>query len=185
MPFQFIKTDLDGVVLIEPQVFEDRRGYFMEFYKESAFSEAGISHSFVQVNHSFSIKNVLRGLHFQTSPKAQGKLVGVISGSIWDVAVNLRSNSPAFSHWTAHELSGQNHRLLYIPPGFAHGFLTLSAEACVMYKCTEEYAPNYDAGIRWNDPEIGIDWPEKKPLLSEKDTALPTLAETIERGLGL
>ena len=157
----------------------------MESYKYSEFFAFGIKERFVQDNHSRSKKGVLRGLHYQRHPKAQGKLVRVVVGEIFDVAVDLRLNSPTYGKWVGERLSAENKRMLYIPPGFAHGFCVLSEEAEVLYKTTEEYSPDHDAGIIWNDPEIGIDWPIERPILSPKDAALPMLRETLQiLGLG-
>lgn len=177
MPFNFIKTDLDGCFIVEPRSFGDTRGFFMESYKKSDFTENGIITEFCQDNHSFSTKNVLRGLHYQKSPAAQAKLVRVIKGAVWDVAVDIRKDSPSFKKWIAIELSEQNKKMFYIPEGFAHGFLALTDEVHLMYKCSNEYAPQYDAGIIWNDPEIGIKWPVGEPLLSDKDSRLLLLKD--------
>ncbi len=179
MPFEFIKTDIPDVVLVKPKVFGDSRGFFMETYKKSDFEKAGIDTDFVQDNHSKSIKGVLRGLHYQKEPFAQGKLVRCIKGKIFDVAVDIRKGSPTFGKWVGYELSEENKLMLWIPKGFAHGFLTLSEEAEVIYKVSGgEYSPQHDAGIIWNDPGIGIKWPLdsiKKILLSDKDKKLPEL----------
>jgi dTDP-4-dehydrorhamnose 3,5-epimerase len=182
MPFSFTRLAIPDVVLIEPTIFPDERGFFMETYKYSDFAAFGIKEHFVQDNHSRSTKDVLRGLHFQTPPKAQGKLVRVVVGEIFDVGVDIRKGSPTYGKWVGEVLSAENKRMLYIPPGFAHGFCVLSEVAEVLYKTTEEYAPEYDAGIRWNDPEIGIEWPIEHPILSEKDLALPRLHQVL--GLG-
>jgi len=175
MPFNFTRLAIPDVILIEPTVFPDERGFFMESYKYSEFAAFGIKEHFVQDNHSRSVKGVLRGLHYQRQPKAQGKLVRVVVGEIFDVGVDIRQESPTYGKWVGEVLSAENKRMLYIPPGFAHGFCVLSEVAEVLYKTTEEYAPEYDAGIRWNDPEIGIEWPIEHPILSEKDAALPML----------
>ncbi len=179
MPFEFIKTRIPDVIIIKPKVFGDDRGFFMETYKESDFRKAGIDTDFVQDNHSRSIKGVLRGLHYQLEPMAQGKLVRCIKGRIFDVAVDLRKKSPSFGKWVGVELSEENKLMLWIPKGFAHGFLTLSEEAEVIYKVSgAEYSPEHDRSIRWNDPEIGINWPlEEEPVLSEKDRNAPFLKE--------
>ncbi len=177
MPFKFTRLAIPEVVLIEPRVFPDERGFFMETYKYSEFAAFGIREEFVQDNHSRSVKGVLRGLHYQRAPKAQGKLVRVVVGEIFDVGVDIRKGSPTYGKWVGERLSAENKRMLYIPPGFAHGFCVLSEVAEVLYKTTEEYAPEYDAGIRWNDPEIGIRWPIEHPILSQKDAALPRLRE--------
>jgi len=175
MPFNFTRLAIPDVILIEPMVFPDERGFFMESYKYSEFSAFGIKERFVQDNHSRSTKGVLRGLHYQKHPKAQGKLVRVVVGEIFDVGVDIRKGSPTYGKWVGERLSVENKWMLYIPPGFAHGFCVLSEEAEVLYKTTEEYAPEYDAGIIWNDPEIGIEWPIEHPILSPKDAALPML----------
>lgn len=175
MPFEFKKLAIPDVVLVIPQVFGDSRGFFLEFFKSADFVRAGIGDPFVQDNHSKSSKGVLRGLHFQKAPHGQGKLVRCIQGRIYDVAVDIRKGSPHFGKWVGEELTDQNHHMLYVPPGFAHGFLVQSDTAEVIYKCTAEYVPSADRGIIWNDPDIGIRWPVHEPLLSEKDRALPSL----------
>lgn len=175
MPFSFKKLEINGLVLVEPKVFYDNRGYFMETYKESEFATQGIPERFVQDNHSLSKKGVLRGLHFQHSPKAQGKLVSVVTGSVWDVAVDIRPVSSTYMKWCSVELTEENKKMLYIPPGFAHGFVALSDNVHLVYKCTAEYDVNCDAGIRWNDSDIGIDWPISEPIVSDKDRELPFL----------
>ncbi len=179
MPFEFIKTEIPDVVLIKPKVFKDDRGFFLETYKKSDFEKAGIKAEFVQDNHSKSVKGVLRGLHFQKKPFAQGKLVRCIKGKIFDVAVDIRKGSPTYGKWIGYELSEENKHILWIPEGFAHGFLTLSNEAEVIYKVSGgEYSPQHDAGIIWNDPDIGIKWPLDQVdeiILSEKDKKLPFL----------
>jgi len=174
-----IKTPIEGLIIIEPAVFADVRGYFMETYNRQAFARAGLDMTFVQDNQSMSKKGVLRGLHLQTQ-FSQGKLVHVISGEVYDVAVDLRRGSPTYGQYFSMILSGENKKMLYIPEGFAHGFLVLSDEAVVTYKCTQLYHPEYDAGIAWNDPDIGIDWPLNgiEPVLSEKDKKLPLLKDT-------
>jgi dTDP-4-dehydrorhamnose 3,5-epimerase len=179
MPFIFHETKLPGVLRIEPRCFGDSRGFFRETYKKSAFQEAGIMEDFVQDNHSFSTVGVLRGVHFQNSPFSQGKLVGVITGSVWDVAVDLRPTSSAYGEWQGFYINDKNRELLYLPPGFGHGFLVLEANTNFMYKCTEEYSPEYDAGIRWDDPDIGVQWPlgTLSPVISEKDLHLPYLRD--------
>ncbi len=177
MPFKFKRLEIPEVVLIEPEVFYDERGFFLEAYKFSDFSEFGIKERFLQDNLSFSKKGVIRGLHYQNPPKAQGKLVKVISGEIFDVAVDIRKGSPTYGKWIGVILSEKNKKMLYIPEGFAHGFCVLSESAKVLYKTTQEYAPEYEAGIIWNDPEIGIDWPVKDPVVSQKDRRLPRLKD--------
>ncbi len=173
MPFNFEKTSIDGLILIKPAVFKDERGFFLEEYKKSEFEKAGINCGFVQDNRSKSSKGVLRGLHFQRAPFAQAKLVRCLKGKIWDVAVDLRSGSPTYAKWLAFELSDENFNMLYIPEGFAHGFQVLSDTAEISYKCSKEYAPAYDSGIRYDDPLLKINWPLKAAVLSEKDKKLP------------
>lgn len=165
---KFISTQLPGVVLIEPQVFEDARGFFVETYRKSLFAEAGIATEFVQDNHSRSCFGTLRGLHYQIE-HPQGKLVRIISGEVFDVAVDLRRGSPTFGRWTAAQLSEANRHQLYVPPGFAHGFYVLSETAECIYKCTDYYYPQHERTLLWNDPALGIPWPTDEPLLSEKD----------------
>jgi len=183
MPFTFDRTALPDVLIIKPQVFGDERGYFMETFKQSEFTRAGINATFVQDNHSKSVKGVLRGLHFQKEPCAQGKLVRCIRGAIFDVAVDIRKQSSNYGKWVGFILSEENREMLWIPEGFAHGFLTLSDEAEVVYKVSgAEYSPQHDAGIIWNDTTIAIKWPLKQyginePLLSPKDSTLPTLEQ--------
>jgi len=177
MPFVFKKTEIDGLVVIEPGVFHDDRGFFLESYKKSDFESNGIDVDFNQDNHSRSSKWVVRGLHFQREPHAQGKLVRVVRGAIWDVAVDLRQKSPTFKKWFGIELSAENRKMFYIPDGFAHGFVSLEDETELIYKCTNEYNFESDGGVRWNDPDIGISWPVDAPLVSEKDASLPFLCE--------
>ncbi len=167
---------LSEVIVIEPDVFEDQRGYFSEAFQKERYQEAGIKGQFVQDNLSFSQKGVLRGLHYQY-PHQQAKLVFVVHGEIFDVAVDIRDGSPTFGKWTSVVLSSENHRQLYIPKGFAHGFCVLSDTAVVIYKCDEYYFPEDDGGIIWSDPELGIDWPLSSPILSAKDKGLPRLKE--------
>jgi len=179
MPFQMRTTPIDGLLVIEPKVFADERGFFMESFKASDFAAFGITQDFVQDNHSKSRKGVIRGLHFQRAPHAQGKLVQVVHGSVWDVAVDLRKGSTTFGTWYAEVLSADNHLLLWIPEGFAHGFLALEDDTELLYKCTAEYNQLCDSGVRWNDPDIGIAWPDigVSPIFSSKDAALPLLRE--------
>jgi dTDP-4-dehydrorhamnose 3,5-epimerase len=173
MPFTFKTLSIPDIILIEPRVFPDDRGFFFESFKASDFEKANLPTHFVQDNFSFSKKDVIRGLHYQKDPKAQGKLVSVLKGSVWDVAVDIRRASPTFLKWVAAELNDQNHVMLYIPPGFAHGFISLTEDVHLLYKCTNEYNPQADAGIRWNDPDIAIPWPVANPIVSEKDAVLP------------
>lgn len=177
MPFNFKTLPIPDIIHIEPKVFPDDRGYFLESFKASIFEKAGVPTYFTQDNISFSKKNVLRGLHYQKNPSAQGKLVIVLKGGIWDVAVDIRRGSPTFLQWAAAELNDHNHFMLYIPPGFAHGFIALTPEVHLLYKCTKEYDPQADAGIRWDDPDIAIPWPVGNPIVSAKDTTLPISKE--------
>lgn len=176
----FVPTELPGVILIEPQVFRDERGFFLETYHQAKFAHAGLDVTFVQDNHSRSIQGTLRGLHAQWR-RPQGKLVRVIQGEILDVVVDIRLDSPTFGRWLGIRLSAENFRQLYVPPGFVHGFCVVSAVAEVLYKCTALYDPGDEIGVIWNDPEIGIDWGIREPLLSEKDRRLPTLRALVER----
>jgi len=162
------KTPLDGVVIIEPEAFEDGRGYFMETYQEARYRDFGIRVRFVQDNLSFSSKGVLRGLHYQY-PHAQDKLVQVIVGEVFDVAVDIRMGSPTYGQWTSALLSDKNHRQLFVPVGFAHGFLVLSETAYVLYKCSDYYSPESEGGVLWSDPDLAIQWPVLHPLVSPKD----------------
>jgi dTDP-4-dehydrorhamnose 3,5-epimerase len=170
------ETSLPGVLLVEPRVFRDERGAFTEAFQLRRYAAAGIPGPFVQDNFSRSKKGTLRGLHFQ-EPEAQGKLVQVLRGAVFDVAVDIRVNSPHFGKWFGVELSDTDWKQLWIPPGFAHGFCVLSDEADFVYKCTTPYAPEHDRGLRWDDPDLGIEWPVKAPLLSPKDAGAPRLAE--------
>jgi dTDP-4-dehydrorhamnose 3,5-epimerase len=166
---QVVKTKLDGVLLVKPTIFGDDRGYFFESYNEKVLASSNIGYHFVQDNHSRSCRNVLRGLHYQIC-QPQGKLVRAVIGEIFDVAVDLRRNSATFGEWVGKVLSAESKEMLWVPPGFAHGFLVLSESAEVLYKATDFYAPQLERTIRWDDPEIGIDWPlEGNPLLSAKD----------------
>lgn len=176
---EVIQTGIEGLVIVEPQVFGDARGYFMETYNEEAFRAAGLTMAFVQDNQSLSKKGVLRGLHFQ-SRFSQGKLVRVIQGEVYDVGVDLRKDSPTYGRYAGVVLSGENKRMFYVPEGFAHGFLVLSDEAVFTYKCTNLYHPEFDGGIRYDDPDIGVEWPTEgidSLLLSDKDTKLPRLKD--------
>jgi dTDP-4-dehydrorhamnose 3,5-epimerase len=175
MAFAFSKLDIPGLLLIRPGVFQDARGFFCETYKRSEFAANGISVDFVQDNHSLSTRGVIRGLHYQLPPFPQGKLVSVTSGHVWDIAVDIRPGSPTFGKWVAVELSDENNHLLWIPSGFAHGFIALSNAVHLVYKCTSEYHKESEAGIRWNDPGLGIRWPLENVVISEKDAALPLL----------
>ena len=181
MPFSFRALSIPDIILIEPKVFPDSRGCFFEIFRESEFNTANLPVRFPQDNFSFSKKNVIRGLHYQRYPKTQGKIVTVLKGRIWDVVVDIRRNSSTYLKWISIELNDENRSMLYIPPGFAHGFLALSEDVHLLYKCTNEYDSKLDAGIRWDDPDIGIRWPVKNPVLSEKDANLPyiNLAERL------
>jgi dTDP-4-dehydrorhamnose 3,5-epimerase len=174
---EFTKQKIANVLLITPRVFEDARGFFLETYSKKLFQENGISVDFVQDNQSFSKKGVLRGLHFQKPPMAQDKLVRVVKGEVFDVAVDLRAQSPTFGQWVGVTLSGENKQMLFVPRGFAHGFLTLSDTADFEYKVSNLYSPENDSGLLWNDQDVGIDWPITDPILNEKDKKQPRLAE--------
>lgn len=171
------ETRLSGVLLLEPRVFEDERGSFFESWSEERYRQVGIPGPFVQDNVSMSHRNVLRGLHYQESPRAQGKLVSVLQGRVFDVAVDLRSGSPTFGGWVGFELCSDRRGQLYLPPGCAHGFAVLSETAVFSYKCTDYYSPEHERSLRWNDPDIGIEWPLRRPVVSPKDAAAPRLRE--------
>ena len=180
-----IETDLPGVLILEPKVFGDDRGFFMESWNGRRYEELGIPGAelrFVQDNLSFSAHGVLRGLHFQ-SPQPQGKLVSVLRGEVFDVAVDIRTGSPTFGRWTGVTLSAENKRQFWVPPDFAHGFVVTGEDALFSYKCTDYYAPEHDGSILWDDPEIGIRWPVENPTLSGKDAAAPTLSGMPEGSL--
>jgi len=171
-----IETRLPGVLILEPRSFRDDRGHFAETWQRERYREAGIEGDFVQDNLSFSRHGVLRGLHFQ-NPLPQGKLVSVLQGEVWDVAVDVRRDSPTFAQWVGVELSGSSLRQLWIPEGFAHGFVVTGDMALFSYKCTNPYSPEFERSLRWDDPYVGIDWPIPDPVLSEKDAQAPTLRE--------
>jgi dTDP-4-dehydrorhamnose 3,5-epimerase len=173
---QVTETALEGVRIIEPRVFEDRRGFFFESYNERAYAENGIADQWVQDNHSRSTRGTLRGLHYQTAP-GQAKLVRVVVGEVYDVAVDIRWGSPTFGQYVGVMLSAENKRQLYIPVGFAHGFCVVSESADFLYKVTSYYAPQDERGIRWDDPALGIPWPIEEPILSDRDLALPLLQD--------
>ena len=175
MPFTFKSLEIPEVVLIEPEVFEDERGFFMETYKMPDFVAAGVKVNFVQDNHSRSAKGILRGLHYQNPPFAQGKLVRAVRGEIFDVAVDIRKGSPTWGRWVGVILSKENRNILYVPTGFAHGFCVLSEVAEVIYKTTNIYSAEAEAGIVWNDEDLNIEWPVKQPILSDKDEKWPSL----------
>jgi dTDP-4-dehydrorhamnose 3,5-epimerase len=168
--------DIPGLLVIEPKVFGDARGFFMELWNQKNFREAGLDWNFVQDNVSFSRRGTVRGLHFQ-NPSAQGKLVFVLQGEVFDVAVDIRRSSPTFGRWHGLSLSSENKRQFFIPPGFAHGFAVLSETALFAYKCTEFYTPQHELAVAWNDPDIGIRWPLDRPQLSEKDGRAPRLKD--------
>ena len=175
---EVIACDIEGPLIIEPTVFGDGRGFFMESWNKAAFAETGLDIDFVQDNHSRSAKGVLRGMHFQ-NPGPQGKLLRVVSGAVFDVAVDLRRSSPTFGKWTGVELSAANKRMFWVPEGFAHGFLTLEDGTDFLYKCTAPYAPQHEHSLAWDDPDVGIDWPlgGVTPLLSAKDDPGTYLSE--------
>lgn len=175
MPLRFTRLSIPDVILIESQIFQDERGFFLENFKESIFEDNGINTKFVQDNYSYSIKGVLRGLHFQNLPKAQAKLVTVLKGEIFDVALDIRKNSSTYGKWVTEILSEDNHKSLFIPEGFAHGFCVLSKDASVLYKISKEYSSEHEGGIIWNDPDLKIPWPINEPILSKKDQALSLL----------
>ena len=178
MPFSFEPTKICEVILITPKFFGDKRGYFMETYKKSDFYKNGIKENFIQDNCSISVKGVLRGLHYQLPPFAQGKLVRCVKGEIFDITVDIRKDSSTFKKWVGIYLSENNKNMLYIPPGFAHGFYTVSNIAEITYKATAEYSSEHESGIIWNDPDINIKLPSKNIILSEKDKNLPFLKNT-------
>ena len=174
------RTDIEGVLIIEPRVFEDARGFFYESYHEAHFRASGIPTTWVQDNHARSVRNTVRGLHFQRGA-GQAKLVRCIRGTIWDVVADLRPGSPTYGQWHGLELSEGNWRIFYVPEGFAHGYAVLSDVADVLYKCSRLYDPELETGIRWDDPSIGVQWPVASPLLSQRDCEAPTLEEYLER----
>ena len=188
MPFEFQPLPIAGPILVKPQVFGDDRGFFLETYKQSAFEAAGIPGPFVQDNQSRSARGVLRGIHYQVPPHAQGKLVWVTEGAVWDVCADLRRSSPTFGQWSGVHLRAEEHTMLYLPPGFGHGFVVLSDTADFLYKCTAEYSPAAERGVRWDDPDLAIDWPLEglDVTVSTKDAALPLLAdvEVFEEPIG-
>jgi len=171
---KFIETELPGVVVVEPEMFEDARGLFMETFHRDKYASGGIDRIFVQDNYSYSVQGTLRGLHYQF-PRLQAKLVYVLSGEIYDVAVDIRRDSPSFRRWIGITLSAENRRQVFVPEGFAHGFCVISKFAQVLYKCTDFYHPEHDRGILWADPSLRIRWPIREPLLSPKDARLPML----------
>ena len=176
------ECEMAGLLLIEPKVFGDLRGFFLESWNRKRYRAAGIPDDFVQDNFSFSRQGTLRGLHFQ-NPRPQGKLVSVWQGEVWDVAVDLRRQSPTFGRWLGASLSAENKRQFYVPPGFAHGFVVLSEAALFHYKCTNDYSPKDEVGFRWDDPAVGIRWPVERPILSSRDAQAPLLREIPEEKL--
>jgi dTDP-4-dehydrorhamnose 3,5-epimerase len=178
---KFLATEIPGVILVDPDIFQDDRGFFLENYHLRKFQEGGILATFVQDNHSRSVRNTLRGLHAQCRRRPQGKLVRATEGEVFDVAVDIRRGSPTFKKWVGVLLTAENFRMLYHPPGFAHGFCVLSERAQVQYKCTDFYDPADEISLRWDDPEIGIRWPIEAPLLSAKDQTAPRLGELMEK----
>jgi dTDP-4-dehydrorhamnose 3,5-epimerase len=179
---KIIETDLPGCVVIEPKIFGDERGFFYESFNSDRLAEHGLTPRFVQGNVSFSSRGVVRGLHYQW-PKPQGKYVTVLQGEVWDVAADIRPDSPTYGRWTAVVLNAENRRHFWIPPGFAHGFAVLSETALFSYLCTETYDAAADAAIRWDDPTLAIDWPLSSPSLSAKDAAAPFLAQVVAERL--
>jgi dTDP-4-dehydrorhamnose 3,5-epimerase len=175
------KTHIDGPLIIQPNVFGDHRGYFSESYNAREFEKLGLDFSFVQDNQSLSNKGILRGLHFQNPPYSQGKLVRVIKGRVVDVIVDIRTSSPTYGEHIKIELSEENFTMMWVPPGFAHGFLTLEDETLFAYKCTEFYEPDSEAGLMWNDPEFNIDWGTESPTLSDKDKVHPSFKNFISK----
>jgi dTDP-4-dehydrorhamnose 3,5-epimerase len=174
---EILELDIPGVLLLKPKVISDERGSFLESYKESLFHDAGIDHTFCQDNQSVSRRNVIRGLHFQEPPFEQGKLVRVVTGSVMDVVVDIRKGSPHYGHYLKVQLNALNMNVLWIPPGFAHGFVSLEDDTMLLYKCTKEYNRESESGILWNDPDLAIDWGIEDPVISEKDKALPCLKD--------
>ncbi|MDD4455993.1 MAG: dTDP-4-dehydrorhamnose 3,5-epimerase [Syntrophotalea acetylenica] len=180
---EVVKTSLDGVLLVKPKVFGDQRGYFLETFRVQQYAELGIRIPFVQENHSRSRRGILRGIHYQ-NPRPQGKLVSVIRGAVFDVAVDIRPDSPNYGKWFGTILDDKEHHQLWVPPGFGHGFCVLSEVVDFVYKCTDYYMPEYDATIRWDDPDIGIEWPiDDEPVLSNKDKNAPRLEDVAKHNL--
>ena len=176
---KFIPTNIPDVILIEPSIFGDNRGFFMETWQRKTFAENGIDYDFVQDNHSKSAQGILRGLHYQIE-QPQGKLVRVVEGAVFDVAVDMRQSSATYGQWVGYELSAENHRMMWVPPGFAHGFYVMSETAEFVYKCTDYYAPEFERSLLWNDKHLNIDWQlvdNKHPVLSEKDAIAPNFTD--------
>ena len=182
MSIKYIKTDIPGVMLLEPKVFKDSRGFFMETFHQNKYAEMGIDHAFIQDNYSHSTQGTLRGLHYQLK-HPQEKLIYVITGEIFDVAVDIRQGSPTFGQCVGEYLSDQNKRQIFIPEGFAHGFCVTSETADVLYKTTDLYNPDDEYGVLWSDPDIGVDWPVEVPIVSDKDKQYPRLRNAIETQL--
>jgi dTDP-4-dehydrorhamnose 3,5-epimerase len=180
MAFSFKALEIPDVLVVESETYHDDRGFFRETYRRSAFGEGGLDRTFVQANVSRSGRGVVRGLHYQRDPAAVGKLVGVAQGRIFDVAADVRPGSPTFGQWVGIELADDDGRMLFVPEGFAHGFCALEDDTLVTYLMTGEYSSAHDAGVRWNDPDLAVDWPIRDPMLSQKDRELPLLSE-IER----
>lgn len=180
---KFIKSTIEDLWIVEPTLFEDDRGHFLEAFRENTFRDKGFIYRYVQDNISRSKKGIIRGLHYQLNPHSQSKLVMALSGSVLDVAVDIRRNSPTFGQYESVELSGENRKMMIIPPGFAHGFSVLSESATIYYKCSSYYNKETERGIRWDDPDIAIDWKVKSPLLSEKDKLLPLLSDVAPEDL--
>lgn len=176
---EIIQEPIPGLLVLKPKVYADSRGHFFESYREDFFSNAGLNYKFVQDNQSLSNKGIVRGLHFQKEPHAQGKLVRVVAGSVIDVAVDIRKSSPTYGKWFSIELNAVNFLCLFIPPGFAHGFATLQDETIFQYKCTDYYHPESEGGVLWNSPSLGIDWGFTDPILSEKDKKHPEFSEFV------
>ncbi|NOU45605.1 MAG: dTDP-4-dehydrorhamnose 3,5-epimerase [Bacteroidales bacterium] len=176
---EIIETKIRDLLIIKPVVFEDNRGYFFESYNKEKFLQKGIDHNFVQDNESKSMKGVLRGLHFQAPPFAQGKLVRVMKGAVLDVAVDIRKNSPTYGKWASIELTESNKWMYWVPPGLAHGFVTLEDNTVFFYKCTNVYNKNSEGSVRWNDPDLKIDWGVANPILSEKDQQSPLFKDFV------
>jgi len=183
VPFSFEKQEVGGVISIEPRVFSDPRGFFLESYKQSDFAAAGIAENFVQENHSRSRRGILRGLHYQIAPRAQGKLVRVVVGEVLDVAVDIRKGSPTFGKWVGVNLSAENRRMLYLPPTCAHGFCVISEVAEVIYKVSDEYSPEWERGICWNDSQLAIAWPVDTVTVSDRDKLWPSFAKAVGSGI--
>ncbi len=175
MPFNFKKLDNPDAILIEPRIFPDERGFFLETYKKTDFDAIGIDKPIMQINHSKSSKGVLRGLHYQKDPKVQGKFVSVVVGEVYDVIVDIRKGSPHYGQWLGVTLDSKKHHMLYVPEGFAHGFCVISEIAELIYYCTDVYSPEYERGLRWNDPSLGIKWPVQEPIIAERDASFPDL----------